>query len=90
MQNLRRYLLLLLIVINFFFRIFIGTLDFGTHTLIKKESRIQVVRKAIDLIEMKLKKYSVCKYCGMKLPFNLKEKCEFCGVELNFLEILLK
>ena len=78
------------IVINFFYKIFIGALDFGTPTLIKEESRIQVLRKVIDVIEIKLKKYSLCKYCGMKLPYNFKEKCEFCGVELNFAEILLK
>ncbi len=78
------------IVINFFYGIFIGTLDFGTYTLIKEESRIQVLRKVIDLIEIKLKKYSLCKYCGMRLPHNFKEKCDYCGVELNFAEILLK
>lgn len=78
------------IVINFFYRIFIGTLDFGAPTLMKEESRIQVLRKIIDVIEIKLKNYSLCKYCGMKLPYIFKEKCEFCGVELNFAEILLK
>jgi hypothetical protein len=78
------------IVINFFNRIFIGTLDYGKPTIIKTESRNQNLRKAIDLLDMKLKKLSLCKYCGMKLPHKLKEKCEFCGVELNFTEILLK
>jgi len=78
------------IVINFFYGIFLGTVDFGIHTSIQEESRIQFLRKAIDLIDMKLKKCSLCKYCGRKLPYNFKEKCDYCGVELNFAEILLK
>lgn len=78
------------IVINFFYGIFIGTFDCGTYSLTKQESRIQSLRKVIDLIDMKLKKFSLCKYCGMKIPYNLKERCEFCGVELNIAEILLK
>ncbi|MBY9010740.1 MAG: hypothetical protein KGD70_00020 [Candidatus Lokiarchaeota archaeon] len=78
------------IVINFFNRVFIGTFVCGTPTIIKTESRNQNLRKVIDLIDMKLNKLSLCKYCGMKLPYNLKEKCEFCGVELNFTDILLK
>ena len=78
------------IIINFFYGIFIGTLAFRTHTLVKKESRIHFLRKAIELIEIKLKKFSICKYCGMKLSYNFKEKCEFCGVELNFAELLIK
>lgn len=78
------------IVINLFSGIFIGTFDCGTYTLTEQESRIQSLRKAIDLLDIKLKKFSLCKYCGMKLPYNLKEKCEFCGVELNIAEILLK
>ena len=78
------------IVINFFYGSFVGTFDWGTHTLIKQESRIHYLRKVIDLIDTKLKKYSLCKYCGMKQLYNLKEKCEFCGVELDIAEILLK
>jgi len=78
------------IVINFFYGIFIGTLDLGGETTIKQESRNQHLRKVINLVDMKLKKYSLCKYCGVKLPYILKENCEFCGVDLNFAEILLK
>jgi len=78
------------VVINFFYGIFIGTFDCGPYPLTNQESRIHVLRKVIDLIDTKLKKLSICKYCGMKLLYNLKEKCEFCGVEFNIAEILLK
>lgn len=78
------------IVINFFNGIFIGTFDFGTHTLTKQEFHNQNLRKVIDLIDMKLKNSSICKYCGMKLPYNLNQKCGFCGVEFNIDEVLLK
>jgi hypothetical protein len=77
------------IVINFFYGIFVGTLDFGTFLFTKNDSRNQNLRKAISSINSKLEKYTLCKYCGMKLPYNLKQKCEFCGIELNFAQILL-
>lgn len=78
------------IVINFFYGIFIGTHNCGTYPIIEQESRILFLRKAIDLLDTKLKKNSLCKYCGMKLPYYFKEKCEFCGIEFNFADILLK
>ena len=78
------------IIINFFYGIFIGTFDCGPYPLIKQESRIRYLRKVIDLLEAKLKKISLCKYCGMKLPYTLIEMCEFYGVQLNFTDILLK
>ncbi|MFX0075938.1 MAG: hypothetical protein ACFE96_10880 [Candidatus Hermodarchaeota archaeon] len=77
------------IVIHFFCGIFIGTLNLCEKSLRTNESRNLKLRKVIALIEAKLQKHSLCKFCGMKLPYNLKEKCEFCGLELNFKEILL-
>lgn len=77
------------IIINFFSGIFIGTLDFGTFSITTNDSRNENLRKAIALINAKLKKYSLCRFCGMKLPSNFKEKCEFCGIELNFADLVL-
>jgi hypothetical protein len=76
-------------VINLFYGIFIGTLNLGRNSLINNDSRNQRLRQVIALINAKLENYSLCKYCGKKLPYNLKEKCEYCGTRLNFGEILL-
>ena len=77
------------IIINFFYGIFIGTLDFETFSITSNNSRNENLRKAIALIDTKLKKYSLCRFCGMKLPSNFKEKCEFCGIELNYSDLIL-
>jgi hypothetical protein len=79
------------LVINFFYGIFVGTQSLGTLslTLTHHESRSQHLKEAIKIIDMKLKKFTHCQYCGVKLRDSLKLKCEFCGIELNFIELLL-
>ena len=47
------------IIINFFYGIFIGTLNFGTFYITSNDSRNENLRKVIALIDTKLKKYSL-------------------------------
>jgi hypothetical protein len=77
------------IVINFFYGIFIGNLTLGFLSSTDFESRNQQLKKIISLINSKLKKFFLCKYCGVKLSDNFKVKCNFCGIEHNFTELLL-
>ena len=77
------------LVINFFYGIFVGTLNLGSLSLTHHETRSQHLKEVFRIIDMKLKKFTYCQYCGVKLHDSLKDKCEFCGILLNFVELLL-